>query len=597
MSRIDVHSFAQPEQARVTHMALDWDVDFEQHRIRGTVTLDVERRPGPAQLVLDTRELEIEDVEAQGEGWGAPARFELGQRDAILGRPLSIQLPESCTAVQVRYASSPQASGLQWLSPEQTATRSKPYLFSQAQAIHARSFVPCQDSPGIRVTWEASVRVRDGQAVVMSGERLEPGADGAQRFAMRQAVPPYLIAIAVGDLEFAPIGPRTGVWSEPGVAAAGAREFADLEAMLAAVERLYGPYRWGRYDVLVLPPSSPFGGMENPMMTFATPTLLAGDRSLANVIAHELAHSWSGNLVTNATWRDFWLNEGFTVYVERRIVEEVYGSRWATQQGILGRMDLGETLSDMKETPGDSRLYIDLAGRDPDDGLTDVAYEKGNLFLLHLERAVGRERFDPFLRAWFDEHAFQPVTTADFEIFLTERLLGGSAARARELAVQEWLYGEFLPAATPQLDMSVYADQAAAATAFALGARPAAALAAGAWNTNEWLHFLRSLPAALPAERLAELDAAWRLSIRTNCEVACAWLEIAIRNQYGPAMPRLESFLVGVGRRKFVKPLFTELVKLPGGRPRALEIYARARPGYHPITAGTIDKIVGWPAN
>jgi hypothetical protein len=401
-----------------------------------------------------------------------------------------------------------------------------------------------------------------------------------------------LIAIAVGMLEFRQIGPRTGVWSEPEVVARAADEFADLERMLEAIEAMFGAYRWGRYDVLVLPPSFPFGGMENPLMTFATPTLLAGDRSLVNVIAHELAHSWSGNLVTNATWSDFWLNEGFTVYLERRILERLYGEPLAVQDSILGRSELTRELAEFESKPGDTRLHIDLTGRDPDEGMTSVPYEKGALFLLMLERALGRDRFDVFLRAWFDEHAFQPVTTGQFERLLRERLLEGNPELARRLRIEEWLYGEGLPSNAPVLDAGVFAGPTLAAAAFLAHTRNAGELGSGDWTTNEWLHFLGLLPEGLDVERLSELDGAWHLTERGNTEIAAAWLECAVRAGYEPAYPRLESFLTSIGRRKYLKPLFTALARTSDGKRRAREIYSKSRAGYHPIAQGTIDEIL-----
>jgi leukotriene-A4 hydrolase len=591
----DVHSYARPDEARVKHVGFEWTVDFAKKEIAGVARYILERAPGSKEIVLDTRDLSIEKVDALVGPTlvPTPTMFRIGAKDPILGAPLHVALPADAGEIRIHYRTSPSATGLQWLAPEQTATKTHPFLFSQAQAIHARSFIPIQDSPGLRVTWDALVTVPKGMGVVMSADRHE--LQGKPLFQMLNPVPPYLIAIAVGNLKFQKIGPRTGVWSEPGVVERAAWEFADLEKMVEAVEAKFGDYRWDRYDVLVLPPSFPFGGMENPMMTFATPTLLAGDRSLVAVIAHELAHSWSGNLVTNATWRDFWLNEGFTVYLEGRIIERLYGERVATQHRILGRNELLAELEGFKDKPGESHLYIDLTGRDPDDGMTSVAYEKGSLFLQMLEQATGRDRFDPFLKTWFENHAFQPVTTPQFEQFLRDYLFPKDAAALERLKVREWLYGPGLPDNAPKFDESVFDAPAKAAAGIAAGSVAARDLGAGKWTTNEWLHFLERLPRTLPKAVLADLDAAWKLTATGNAEIAAAWFQLAIAGGYEAASAKIEQFLLSVGRRKFLKPLYAEMAKTPEGLARAREIYRKARPGYHAIATQTLDKLLGEP--
>ncbi len=588
----DVHSLARPQEVRVTHAELDWRVDFEARRLRGSVTWSVARSPdhASAPLVLDTQGLAIEAVTTPK---GTPLPYALEPPHPALGAALRITLPAGEDKVLIRYSTAPEARALQWLTPAQTAGGAKPFMFSQAQSILARSMLPCQDSPAVRVTYAARVSVPPGLVAVMAARRL-PGGGGDEpySFEMPQPIPSYLIAIAAGDLQFRELGTRTGVYAEPAVVERAAREFADTEAMMAAAERLYGPYRWERYDLLVLPPSFPFGGMENPRLTFATPTILAGDRSLVSVVAHELAHSWSGNLVTNATWSDFWLNEGFTVYLERRILEEIYGPERAEIEAVLGKQDLLEEMRGLE--PGFTVLHnTSLDGRDPDDAFSEVPYEKGYLLLRVLEQEVGRPSFDAFLRRWFDDNAFQSRTTADFERDLRDVLLRGRTERLEALRVREWLHEPGLPPNAPEPQSAALAAAQAEAVAFAAGSRPAAALPAKDWSTQEWLRFLRALPAELSSPRLGELDAAWSLSQRGNAEILCQWLLTAIRGRYERAYPALERFLTAQGRRKFIKPIYEELVKTAEGKRRALEIYGRARPGYHPVAVNTIDGIVG----
>jgi leukotriene-A4 hydrolase len=544
---MDVHSWSRPEQLRVRHVELDLDVRFDRKTLEGSATVHFDRL-APGELILDTRDLNIRSVENA-------AGFELGDADPVLGAPLRILDPVG-DWVRIHYATSPAASGLQWLEPAQTAGNRHPFLYTQSQAIHARSWIPLQDSPGVRITFDASIRTPAGLRSVMGADR-----QGSQ-FHMEQPVPSYLIALAVGDLAFRELGPRSGVYAEPELVEAAAAEFTDTEDMIAAVEEMYGPYRWGRYDLLVLPPSFPFGGMENPRLTFTTPTILAGDKSLVSLVAHELAHSWSGNLVTNATWSDFWLNEGFTVYLERRILEKVYGRERAEMEAVLGRRQLEREMAGLPKS--DRVLHIDLNGRDPDDGCTLVPYEKGALLLRTLERAVGRGRFDDFLRGYFDHFAFRSITTAEFLAYLHHRL-------PVTVPVEEWIVRPGIPAGAAEPHSDAFANPDPAS-----------------WNTHHWLHFLRSQE----QPDMARLDAEFRLTESRNSEILAEWLLMAVREGYAPAWPRLAEFLRSVGRRKFVKVLYAELMKTPEGKERARKIYAKSRAGYHPITQRTVDAIV-----
>jgi len=588
----DVHSYARPDEVRVQHMDLALHVVFATHTIAGEIVLDLERRDRDAPLVLDTRELTIAAVEVAGTNsdWQR-VEHRLGAADPTLGAPLEIPLRPDTTRVRVRYETAHDASGLQWLAPEQTGDGAEPFLYSQSQAIHARSWLPCQDSPGIRTTYDARVTVDRPLRALMAAELVSDGADG-QRFRMTQPIPAYLVALAVGRVEFAAIGPRTGVWAEPSMLASAKSEFADMENMLSAIEKLYGPYRWGRYDVLVLPPAFPFGGMENPKLTFATPTIIAGDRSLVSLVAHELAHSWSGNLVTNATWESLWLNEGFTVYIERRILEVLYGRERADMEAVLGRQDLDEALAEL--APEDTRLRLQLAGRDPDDALSDVAYEKGALLLRALEDAYGREAFDPFVISWFDRHAFGSVTTEQFEAFAKAELFDRHPVLPGRTPVdlRTWLDRPGIPSDAPRAHAAAFDRVDATVADFVAGRTKPEALPTAKWTTHEWLHFLRKLPRDLPAPQLEALDRSFALTKSENQEILAQWLEVCVLRGYGDADARLETFLRTIGRRKFLLPLYRALLAV-GRTADAKRIYAVARPGYHPITQTSLDDMLG----
>jgi len=603
----DVHSYARPEIARVTHVSLDLTADFEAQTLTGSAALDITGEPGANEIVLDVRNLDIRDVrDAQGN----PLQYETGPDDRILGQPLTVRFPALAPGerrrIVVRYATRPDAAALQWLTPAQTAGGQKPYLFSQGQAILTRTWIPTQDSPGIRQTWDARIVARDDLRPVMSAEsvgRGEPAGPGltAWRFNEPNPVPPYLIAIGVGELEFAAIDERTGVWTEPSVLAAARAEFQSTAEMVDAAERLYGPYLWGRFDLLILPPSFPFGGMENPRLTFATPTIIAGDQSLVSLVAHELAHSWSGNLVTNATWADFWLNEGFTVYFENRIMEAVYGKERADMLLALGWGELQDALADLPAA--DTRLHLDnLEGRDPDDGLTPIAYEKGAFFLHTIERIVGRERFDAWLRGYFERNAFRPMTTERFLQDIRTHLVT-TPELERQLMMEAWIYQPGVPSNFVPPVSNAFVPVDAAARAFFAEGGPASAIPWAGWSTQERQRFLAWRPENrregadwLTDAQLADLEATLNLRQEGNAEVVFAWLQIAIDHRYEAAVPTLENFLTTMGRRKFVLPLFTSLwAEGDWGRPIATRIYAEARPGYHPITTNSVDAVVGRP--
>ncbi|HEX6376334.1 MAG TPA: M1 family metallopeptidase [Allosphingosinicella sp.] len=587
---VDTQSYARPLEARVTHVALDLKADFDAKRIGGIATLDIEAKPDAKAIVLDSKGLEIEAITSAD---GKPLSYALGKADPERGAPLTVEL-NGARQIRIAYTSAPEAEALQWLTPEQTAGKKHPFLFSQGQSILNRTWIPTQDSPGIRQTWEARIVVPEPLKAVMSGERLtpegEPAAGGGRafRFRMDKPVAPYLIALAAGDIGFQSLGPRTGVYAEPAMLKAAAAELVDTEKMVDAAEALYGPYRWGRYDVIVLPPAFPYGGMENPTLTFLTPTFLAGDRSLVGLVAHELAHSWSGNLVTNAVWPDSWLNEGFTSYFENRIMEALYGPKRASQEAALSWADMEDALKELGATAPGTRLHDDSESED--GGASGIVYDKGATFLRTIERTVGRERFDAYLKSYFDRHAFQPMTSARFLADLRANLVKGDKALEDKLKLDEWVYRPGLPANAARPDPAAFAPVDEAVRAFAAGGAAPASSWSG-WTTAERLRFLNGLPRALPQPRLAELDRALKLTDSANAETLFAWLQLALANRYQPAVPAAERFLMAMGRRKFVAPLFETLAKQgEWGRPIATRIYAKARPTYHSVTTGTVDK-------
>ena len=578
----DPHSYSRPDEVRVEHIALDLNVDFATKQLAGTATLRIRNDKQADTLVLDTHTLAIRRVTVQP--GDREVQFKLGGADPILGSALEIPIQPDTTHVAIEYSSSPTAKALQWLEPAMTAGKKHPFLLSQSQAILARTWVPLQDTPGVRFTYDATLRVPKELLALMSAENPQArNEEGVYQFRMTQPIPSYLMAVSVGDLEFRPLDTRSGVYAEPSVIAAATEEFSDIPGMMTAAEKLYGPYRWERYDVLVLPPSFPYGGMENPRLTFLTPTIIAGDKSLVSLIAHELAHSWSGNLVTNATWNDYWLNEGFTTYIEHRIIEELYGREYAEMLWSLALTQAREGLAALP--PEDQSLYVKLGGRDPDE-VPSTVYEKGALFLRRIEETVGREQWDKFLREYFDKFAFQSMTTTEFLSYLNQTLNNVG----QRVNAQAWVYGPGLPANVPQPQSEAFAAVEAQAKAFADGAN-AASLKVEDWSSHEQVHFIQSLPQLSP-ERMADLDSRFNFVGSGNNEVLSAWLEKSIDSQYKAAYPAIERFLTVQGRRKYLRPIYEKLAKTPEDKEFALRVYEKARPTYHPVSYDTIDAIL-----
>jgi leukotriene-A4 hydrolase len=587
---VDPHSYANIEEVRMTHLSLDLNVDFVKETLKGSATLQLDHKKKTRKLVLDSKKLNIEKVLLDND---EETDFVLGPDFESFGQPLEITIKPTTKSVTIFYETNPKAEALQWLKPEQTFGKEHPYLFSQSQAILARSWIPCQDGPGVKFTYNATIKTDPNLLALMSAENgTEKTADGVYQFKMEQPVSSYLMALTVGDLEFRSTGRNSGVYAEPSMIEKCVWEFESMQSMIDSAEALYGPYIWDRYDVVVLPSSFPFGGMENPRLTFATPTIISGDRSLVSLIAHELAHSWSGNLVTNETWNDFWLNEGFTVYFEQRIMEKIYGSDYEKMLTKLGMGDLEHTIERLTQegNEDDTKLYLNLVGRNPDDGLTDVAYEKGRFFLQTVENTVGRERFDVFLKQYFEENAFKPMTTEKFIAYLKSNLLTDQGEYDKVL-VDEWIYGPGLPHNAP-IPFSVELDRVELAIAkFSNDRMTAADLDTSGYSTHHWLYFLRGLK-NLNADKLKDLDDHYNLTATGNSEIACDWFKHCIEHNYKDAFPALEEFLTRVGRRKFLQPLYERLAETEENKAWAKGVYAKARSGYHSVSYNTIDEIL-----
>lgn len=582
----DYHSSANTDALCVHHLDLNLVVDFDLQQLIGVARLQFARTISAVSLVLDCRDLLIHGIT---DSQANPLSYTMSDVSDILGQKLVIDVGEQVDEVVIDYRTSTNAQGLQWLTPQQTLGKKLPYLFSQSQPINARSWIPLQDTPKARITFNATINVPQGLRAVMSAENIpEMPDDGVFTFCMNKPIPTHLLAIAVGELSFQATGPRSGIYTEPGMLAAAVKEFEDTESMIQIAESILGPYAWGRFDMIILPPSFPFGGMENPMLAFMTPTLIAGDKSLVSTVAHELAHSWTGNLVSNATWRDLWLNEGFTTYFTNRIVEAVYGEEQAELEWVI---EYGRLQEEMESTPLVSQtLPANVQDRDPNLAFNRFTYDKASMFVHELESRLGRAEFDKFLFQYVDYFSFSAITTETFIDYAKQTLLVEHHDKLTLSELNEWVYGQGLPQwfigpTSSSLDKVELAVEAV------IKGTPAIELQVDGWRVHHWQYFLTQLPLVVSQAVLLDLDATFTLTNSPNAEIACDWYRVAIRNHFDPVLPALSGYLCRIGRGKFVRPLFVEL-QIAGYQQELLDIYAKARPGYHPSLQVQLDNLL-----
>ena len=582
---IDMHTLSNYQDLPILNTHLELSVNFHEKKLKGSVTHRFDENRKVDLLKLDTKYLKIDSIQ---DGNGNSLEYSFGEFDELLGSALSVILNSQSNEVVIFYETTNKSEALDWLLPNQTAGKTFPFMYTQGQSIFTRSWIPIQDTPGLRITYSAKINTPENMMAVMSAANpQEMDTNNVYSFKMNQPIPPYLIALAVGNLEFKAIDYRTGVYAEPSMVEECANELIDMGKMVDVAEQLYGKYDWDRYDVIVLPPSFPFGGMENPRLTFATPTIIAGDRSLVSLIAHELAHSWSGNLVTNATWNDFWLNEGFTVYFERRIMEALYGRDYSEMLALLGFQDLQNQVDNSQ--PAMQLLRLNMKGKHPDDAMTDIAYEKGYFFLRMLEENIGRDKMDEFLKKYFNDHKFQTIVTEEFLSYLKENLLDDNF---KGLNVEQWVFDSGIPENCPKINSLRFKNVESSVATFLDGGAQELKVVSKKWSTHEWLHFLKHLPESLSLDQMEDLDKVFNLSNSGNSEIVAVWFLQSIKNDYRPAFENLEKFLVKIGRRKFLQPLYLELSKNQEHKIWAKKVYQKARNNYHYVSFNTIDDIL-----
>ena len=514
--------------------------------------------------------------------------FSIGEPVKFHGSPLHVAITPDTKKLTIYYATNKDATGIQWLSPEQTTGKKKPLLFTGSCSIWGRSWFPCQDAPSIRFTYTADVTVPKGLLALMSAKNpQQKNNQGLYHFEQKNSIPSYLVALAAGDFQFKAINYRTGVYAEPGIVNKAEWEFADLAKMVDVAESFWGKYRWARYDVLVLPPSFPWGGMENPNITFLTPALISGDRSQVNVLAHELGHSWSGNLVTCASWNDIWLNEGITTYLEHRIDEAMYGREEANMQDVFSRKKLAENVSEMGDTSTDTYLKLTLRGRNPDECFTYIPYEKGYAFMQTIEEAVGRKKIDTFLKNYFESHAFTSRSTEQFLADVNNNLLHNDTVLLQKINEKAWVYSPGIPGNIPH----AFSSKFKLIDSILINWRKTGnskGLSRVIKSTNEKRYFITHLPANLTVKEMVALDSEFDFTNKSNNLIQFSWFLLAVRYHYTPAYPAIENFLTGYARVQ----LYKEMIKTSEGKIWAAQLFNRVKPGYNNTSVQDIEALL-----
>jgi len=607
----DVLSYANADEFRTTRLEVVLDVDFHGRELDGEAVLEMKRiDPKSTEIVLDTQGLNVLAVSELSENfYGATEKmapiwnnvpFRLGKSDPVRGSPLFIEVSvtkKPTVVIKIEYETTANSTALHWCIPEGPKAKGHAFLYTDAGGIGARSWIPLQDTPQVRTAYKVLVRtVDDSLAVMGAGNDPKAKHNGTYPFLMSQEVPSYTLALAVGQLEFRPTGPRTGVYAETSVLKAAAKDFGATEALLAAAEKLLGSYQWQRFDEVVLPAEFPIDAAGFPRLLFASPTLLGDDASAIASVADGLAGTWAGALVSHANWRDRWLSAAFSRYLGQRISSQSWGDSRAAIEAVLDFNALRAKLAGCD--PGDQILTDDgdgrgfAAGPDFGAGCTEIVAAKGALFLVWLESSFGREHFDAFLREFFDHFAWEPLSTEQFSAYLGSNLLERFPGNVSAAQVDEWLRAPGLPAYAVTPTTGALAAVDSARTQWSTGALAAKKLDTRGWIPRLWVYFLDGLSAPLGPTQLADLDHAFGLGASRDALVMQSWLELAIRNDYRAAFPQLDQYLRSVGRADLVVPLYRDLVKTPTGAAFARRTFALARGGYDVRVASAIEAFV-----
>jgi leukotriene-A4 hydrolase len=583
MTLNDPTSYADLTQGKIHHIDFHIGVDFIYRSLYVEATYQMQESIH-GSLYLDSFQIDLKDAHTNGR----ELEWEFDKHDPALGERLHLKGFDRESSFTLLFGTSPEARALQWMNASQTEGGKHPFLFSQCQKSNARSIFPCQDTPSVRFTYSAEVEVPKELTAVMAAEQARgPEGTGMYIFDMPQPVPSYLFAIAVAHLEFRELGPRTGIYAEPEVIDAAAWEFAETEQTMIEAEKLLGPYLWGRYDLLILPPSFPFGGMENPRLTFLTPTAIIGTRGQASLVTHELAHAWTGNLVTNATWQDFWLNEGWTTYAEMRITEILEGKEVTDLNAVYEEKQTFETMHHVGMDSPFTCLKLPRDVGDTDMFTAGLSYTKGCFFLKECEYAVGRERFDAFIQTYMKSFPFQSLTTEQFLDFLNAEL----PDVFEKVDVQAWIYKPGMPDTWHKPQSHLYDEVEGALRDLKQGKLPTQEQVKN-WHRYQILLFLQGLPKTLPVEQCKQLEQILELEKRNDGHFYSYFYAVCISSGNQEIMPRLENFVERIGRMLYVLPVIRAMLEIDWTRERVRPLLERLRGKHHPVTVAAIERLL-----
>ena len=556
-------------------------MDFHKRALIGDAVLCfIKINPNAKFLILDVKDIRIQSI--KDETTGGHLKFNFGAPNQF-GEKLVVQIPTTVSKkgeLRISYKTSPKSKALTWLSPPQTAGKKYPYMFSMAPTIHARTIFPCQDTPSVKTTFSAAITAPKNLTVLMSATRARTKIIDDKRVSkFKQQIPvmSYLIAIAVGAIESRRIGPRSQVWSEAELIEKAAFDFSETDEMIKTAEQLCGPYEWKIFDILVLPPSFIYGGMENPCMSFLSPTALSGDKSNADVIAHDIVHSWAGNLVTNVNFEHFWINEGVTTYLERKVIGKLDGEPSRHLHAILKWKDLEAEVESLGPSNHLTALVTNLTTVHPDNALTEIPFEKGSTFLWYLEDVVGGATvFEPFLKSFFKDFSKQSIDSEQFKSYFIKYFYNVEALQTIDW--DTWLYKPGMPIYKPQFDNSMAKkcwNLAKKWKQWNMKRRKVWKIEFHSFSPLQKQEFLSSLFNGPPLNhlKLNSMEKLYSLNGSPNYEILFRWIRLGIKARWIPIVQPALKLLSEQGRLKYSKQIFKDLYDWKEMRPKAISTF------------------------